>query len=61
MKRRTPGSTYFGRPVVNGDHDDLRFLDRTGGVVVGLKGKGRAKTDTSGFVVDITNELARAA
>jgi hypothetical protein len=64
-KHETPeGSyTYMGRPVVSGDHDDLRFLDPTG-VVVGLKGKGRAKTDTSGFVVDIADcdtVLARAA
>jgi len=57
--------TYMGRPVINGDHDDLRFLDPAG-VVVGLKAKGPAKKDTSGFVVDISacelvNELARAA
>jgi hypothetical protein len=44
--------TYLGRPVVNGDKDDLRFLD-TPNVVVGLKAKGPAKHDTSGFVVDI--------
>jgi hypothetical protein len=37
--------------VVNGDESDLRFADDRG-VVVGLKAKGRAKTDTSGFVVD---------
>jgi hypothetical protein len=56
------GLTYFGRRVVSGDHDDLRFLDPTG-VVVGLKAKGPAKTDASGFVVDLrdTIELARAA
>ncbi len=46
------GLTYLGYPVVNGDHDDLRFLDPKG-VIVGLKGKGRAKQDASGFVVDI--------
>jgi hypothetical protein len=51
-KHETPdGLSYFGRPVVSGDHDDLRFLDPTG-VVIGLKAKGRARTDTSGFVVD---------
>jgi hypothetical protein len=44
--------TYMGHPVVNGDHDDLRFLDPAG-VVVGLKAKGPAKHDRSGFVVDI--------
>jgi len=57
--------TYLGRPVINGDHDDLRFLDPRN-VVVGLKAKGPAKSDTSGFVVDIADcelqsELARAA
>lgn len=42
--------TYIGRPVINGDETDLRFLDAKG-VVVGLKAKGKAKKDTSGFVV----------
>ena len=42
--------TYLGRPVINGDETDLRFLDPKG-VVVGLKAKGKAKKDTSGFVV----------
>lgn len=38
--------------VVNGDTTDLRFLDPRG-VVVGLKAKGKAKRDVSGFVRDI--------
>lgn len=42
--------TYLGRPVVNGDDTDLRFLDPVG-VVVGLKAKGKAKKDLSGFTV----------
>lgn len=41
--------TYFGRPVINGDASDLRFLDPQG-VVVGLTAKGDAKRDRSGFV-----------
>jgi len=41
---------YLGRPVINGDDTDLRFLDPKG-VIVGLKAKGKAKKDTSGFVV----------
>lgn len=41
--------TFMGVPVVNGDATDLRFRDPVG-VVVGLKAKGRAKHDTSGFV-----------
>lgn len=42
--------TYLGRPVIDGDANDLRFLDACG-VVVGLKAKGTAKHDTSGFVI----------
>ena len=41
---------YLGNPVINGDESDLRFLDRKG-VIVGLKAKGKAKKDTSGFVI----------
>lgn len=44
-------TTFMGMPVVDGDADDLRFLDGRG-VVVGLKAKGPAKKDTSGFVRD---------
>jgi hypothetical protein len=39
-----------GISVINGDESDLRFLDPKG-VVVGLKAKGKAKKDTSGFVI----------
>ena len=41
---------WNGYTVINGDTDDLRFLDPKG-VVVGLKAKAKAKKDTSGFVV----------
>lgn len=41
---------YIGRKVFDGDESDLRFLDPEG-VVVGLKAKGKAKKDTTGFVV----------
>ena len=41
---------WNGFKVINGDENDLRFLDPKG-VVVGLTAKGKAKTDTSGFVV----------
>ena len=40
---------YMGRTVFNADDTDLRFLDPKG-VIAGLKAKGRAKKDTSGFV-----------
>ena len=44
-------ATFLGRPVINGDADDLRFLDPEG-VVVALYAKGKAKHDQSGFVID---------
>lgn len=43
-------ATYLGRPVIDGDKHDLRFLDPIN-VVVGLRAKGRARKDRSGFVV----------
>jgi hypothetical protein len=42
--------TYMGKPVINADETDLRFLDPKG-VIAGLKAKGRAKKDYSGFVI----------
>lgn len=47
--RKVLPETFLNKPVINGDADDLRFLDPPG-VIVGLKAKGRAKHDTSGFV-----------
>ena len=41
---------YWGHKVVSGDEDDLRFLDPQP-CIVGLKAKGRAKIDSTGFVV----------
>jgi hypothetical protein len=49
FKKELP-ATYFGKTVINGDDTDLRFLDPKS-VIVGLKAKGKAKKDTSGFVV----------
>lgn len=42
--------TYKGKTVFNADDTDLRFLDPKG-VVLGLKAKGRAKKDYTGFVI----------
>jgi hypothetical protein len=41
---------HLGLPVFNGDNNDLRFLDPAGHII-GLSAKGKAKKDTSGFVV----------
>lgn len=49
---KTLPEVYMGRQVFNGDDSDLRFLDPKG-VIVGLYAKGRAKKDTSGFVVQL--------
>lgn len=43
-------ASYLGFPVIDGDAHDMRFLDPKG-VIVGLKAKGKAKKDASGFVV----------
>lgn len=43
---------YLGYPVVDADKHDLRFKDKKG-VVCGLLPKGRAKHDTTGFVVRV--------
>ncbi len=48
--------TWMGYRVIDGDQHDLRFLDKSSegtdfeGYVVGLRAKGKARHDTSGFV-----------
>lgn len=44
------GTTVAIAQVIDGDTTDLRFTD-PGACIVGLRAKGRAKHDTSGFVV----------
>lgn len=52
-------ATYNGYKVIDGTETDLRFLDEKN-VIVGLLAKGKAKKDTSGFVVDVV-QLRKAA
>jgi hypothetical protein len=47
--------TWNGRRLVDGDSSDLRFLDPRG-VYVGLRAKGRARGDSSGFVYPLDYE-----
>ena len=42
---------YGGIKVINGDFSDLRYFDPLN-VIVGLKAKGDAKKDTTGFVIN---------
>jgi len=51
---------WNGRAVVDGDRDDLRFIDPKN-VVVALYAKGDAKKDNSGFVVDVESNLIAIA
>jgi hypothetical protein len=45
--------TFLGARVRSGDGNDLRFLDPRKGLVIGLKAKGRAKKDRTGFVRNV--------
>ena len=49
-KNKIP-TEFLGRKVIDGDKDDLRFLDPNN-VIVALYAKGQAKKDHSGFVID---------
>jgi hypothetical protein len=44
-------SRFIGLPVVPGDNSDIRHLDPKASIVA-LYAKGKAKKDTSGFVID---------
>ena len=48
---------FKGLKVIDGDSHDMRFLDEPN-VVVGLKAKGKARKDTSGFVIHTNNIIA---
>ena len=47
---------YKGREVIDGDKSDIRFKDKPN-VVVGLKAKGKARHDKSGFVIHTAQEV----
>jgi hypothetical protein len=50
FRKKLP-TTYKNKIVVDGDTNDLRFLDPKN-CVVGLVDKGKAKKDDTGFVVN---------
>ena len=49
FKNELPAN-YMGYKVINGDESDLRYYDPKN-VIIGLKAKGKAKKDQSGFVI----------
>ena len=55
FSNKTLPPMFKGLRVIDGDKTDMRFLDGNKRVVVGLKAKGKAKTDTSGFVIHNLN------
>jgi hypothetical protein len=46
-------ASYKGIEIIDGDENDLRFLYKKG-VYVGLRAKGPAKKDKSGFVIHVS-------
>lgn len=51
--------SHWGKPVIDGDKHDARFLDQAG-TIVGLKAKGQAKHDQTGFTVRTAADKAPA-
>jgi hypothetical protein len=49
--RKELPDTFLGYPVIDGDQSDIMMLYNRG-VILGLKAKGKAKKDTTGFVID---------
>lgn len=49
--RKDLPKTYWGYDVIDGDESDTRFLDAEG-KIIGLRAKGAAKYDKTGFVID---------
>lgn len=60
-KGRPLPRTWGGLPVIDADLHDMRFLDNyenkiSGPLIAGLRAKGKAKKDTSGFVRAVGQE-----
>ena len=49
-------ATYEGATVINGDKSDIEMIYNKG-VILGLKAKGKAKKDLSGFVVPTNKNI----
>lgn len=55
-KRDSIPNTFMGLECVDGDDSDIRHLDPKGAIVA-LYAKGKAKTDSTGFVVDTAKRI----
>lgn len=53
-------SRYMGRAVVDGDESDIHNVNQ-GKVIIGLRAKGKAKSDDSDFVIDNPDMIASVA
>jgi hypothetical protein len=49
FKNELPG-TLLGFPVIDGDFSDIEMLSNKG-IILGLKAKGKAKKDLTGFAI----------
>tara|TARA_R110000772_G_scaffold267971_2_gene393547 strand:+ start:238 stop:981 length:744 start_codon:yes stop_codon:yes gene_type:complete len=57
-KGETLPATFYGLPVIDGDQNDLRFLDQKN-VVVGLRVKGiKQKKQVNSFIITIEKKVA---
>ena len=55
VDEKTIPESYLNKSVIDGNKDDLRFLDPKG-TIVGLYARGKeAKKDQSGFIIDADN------
>lgn len=63
FRTATLPETYQGFAMIDGDKHDFRFLDAKAsiGYIVGLKAKGIAKRDATGFVRDLVDGLKAKA
>jgi hypothetical protein len=52
FKNKILPTMFKGLKVIDGDTHDMRFLDKPNSVV-GLKAKGKARQDKSGFVINV--------
>jgi len=51
QKEKETIAAEYGQTVIDGDETDLRFTDPAGALIL-LKAKGKARKDSSGFVID---------